>query len=51
MMSELEYLAEISEKLDLLTNRLDILIFMGVFAIAIHYAEKWLKIAMSQERR
>lgn len=38
-MTELELLAEISGKLDLL-------IVIGIFNIFIHYGEKWLRIAL-----
>lgn len=45
-MNELECIMEISEKLDLITNKLDIIIVIAVFAIFIHYTEKWLRIAI-----
>lgn len=51
MMGELEYLAEISEKLSTIADKLDMVIFIGVFAIFIHYTERWLKLAIESERR
>ncbi len=50
MMTEIEYLAEISEKLDIVGDRLEILIYIGIFAILIHYSEKWLRIAFNSEK-
>ena len=51
MMDELSYLAEISEKLDVVNNRLEIIIFIGIFAICIHYSEKWLKALLENIKR
>lgn len=47
MMTEIDYLIEISEKLSNISDKLDMLVFIGVFAIFIHYGEKWLKIALN----
>lgn len=46
MMTEIDYLIEISEKLD-------IIIIIGIFALAIHFAERWLKlwITIIKERK
>lgn len=46
MMGELEYLAEISEKLSNIADKLDMIVFIGIFAISIHYVEKWLRVAL-----
>lgn len=50
MMTELDYLAEISEKLTNISDKLDMLIIIGLFAIFIHYGEKWLRIAFNSEK-
>lgn len=46
-MNELECIMEISEKLSNISDKLDMLVFIGVFAILIHYGEKWFKIALN----
>lgn len=50
MMDELSYLAEISEKMDVLIDKVEMVIFIGIFAIFIHYAEKWLKIGLNANK-
>lgn len=47
-MSELELLTQISEKLDILNDRLEAIIIILLVYTIIHYYEKWLKIGMSK---
>lgn len=49
MMSEIDYLMLICDKLDVLNDRIETIIIILVIYTVIHYLEKWFKMLISKD--